>query len=339
MSPRAAKAFEDFTGRKPARSYAAKLPDRNVSGWEMGPMVGVAYEATRDGKTKQYFHEFKKTARPKLVAQDDGRKLYIAGGRYKVTDRGIEDMPQLFVVNPSPRSGGRKRKASPMRRRRATSRRRRRTSQVAIFRANPARRRRRVTTRRRRRSYARNPVATMRRNPRRRRSVATRRRRYARNPSGRGLAGGIMKLAIPAAGIGAGALGSEILMSYLPIPAQWKSGVARHLTKGAVGVAAGLVLGKVLRMKRLGNYFALGAIAIATHDALKEWLAGSMPNVRLGMYGPPIRGAVGSLRGMGYTNPALTSRLGAFTPPIHGAVGALDGIKMTHAGGETDFRA
>src|SRR5207249_11178912 len=55
---------------------------RDVTGWKMGPVVGIAYEAKRDGKTKQYFHEFKKKARPDLVAKDDGSQLYIDGGKY-----------------------------------------------------------------------------------------------------------------------------------------------------------------------------------------------------------------------------------------------------------------
>src|SRR5882724_6002410 len=129
---RAVKAYQDFTGRRPAKVRNSRLPDNDVTGWEMGPMVGVAYEAVRDGKRQQYFHEFKKSARPNLVAQDDGKKLYIEGGKYHVTDRGIEDMPQLFVVNPSPRKGRTKRKARPMARRRRTSTRRRATRQVAI---------------------------------------------------------------------------------------------------------------------------------------------------------------------------------------------------------------
>lgn len=336
---RAAKAFEDFTGRKPAHVSRVRLPDRDVSGWEMGPLVGVAYEAKRDGATKQYFHEFKPSARPRLIAQDDGTQLYIAGGRYKVTDRGVEDMPRMFVVNPSPRGTAKKRKASPMRRRRAHSRRRRRTSQVAIFRTNPVRRRRRLHARRRRRSYARNPVAIRRTHRRRHRRVSVARRRYRRNPSARALGGGVMKLALPAAAIGAGAIGSEIIMFNMPfIPAAWKTGNMRHLTKGAVGVAAGLVLGKVFKMRRLGNYFALGAIAIATHDFLKDMLAANVPGVHLGRYVPPIRGVVGGLRGMGFTSPGRV-QLGRYVAPVHGVVGGLDGIAMTRTGGETGYCA
>lgn len=312
----AARAYRQFTGDRPARVTVSRLPKRDVAGWKLGPAVGVAYEAVRDGQRERYFHEFKKSARPDLVASADGRKLYFTGGRFKVTERGIEDMPHLFVVNPSSRPS--KRRASPMRRRRRhTSTRRRRSSSrraVALFRANPIRRRRRRHTVVR---YARNPIR------RRRHSV----RRYRRNPSLRRYGAGAVnfgKMLMPAAGIGLGAVGSELIMGYLPIPAQFKSGVARHVTKGAVGVAAGLVLGKLFRQRRLGNYFALGAVAIAVHDAVKELIAARMPNVHLGMYTAPFRGS------LGYINPAGTQRLGQYVHPVHGAVASVNA-------GETNF--
>lgn len=315
---RASKAFYDFTGRKASRQFTAKLDDNNVNGWKIGNMVGVAYEATRDGKTDRYFHEFKKSARPNLVSRDDGKQLYITGGRYKVTDRGIEDMPQLFVVNPSSRRKAKRSKsmAGRTRRRRRTHHRRR--SNVVVVRANPRRRRRArrsmfaMNPIRRRRRYRRNPVA---------------RRRYRRNPSGR-MSAGVGKLShliLPAAGIGAGAVASEIVMGYLPLPATLKTGVMRHVTKGGVGVVGGLVLGKLLRQQRLGKFFALGAIAIATHDAIKELIVARMPNVKFGAYLP-----AGATRGsLGYYNPAGTvhyGALGEYVPRVRGSLGGIPGV-------------
>lgn len=312
----AERAYQAFTGARPSRVSVSRLDDRDTVGWKMGPAVGVAYEAVRDGVRERYFHEFKKRARPDLVASADGRKLYFAGGRYKVTERGIEDMPQLFVVNPSSRP--KKRRASAMRRRRHTTHRRRRSHRraVTIFRTNPVHRRRRRRYTARRAIFARNPIRRH-----RRRRVAV--RRYRRNPSLRRVGGGAInfgRMLMPAAGIGLGAVGSEIIMGYLPIPAQFKTGVARHVTKGAVGVAAGLVLGKLFRQRRLGNYFALGAVAIAVHDAVKELIAARMPAIQMGGMGQYVRPVRGSL---GYMNPAATQRLGQYVPPIHGAVANL----------------
>lgn len=350
---RASKAYEDFSGHKPSKVRRSRLPDQDVTGWEMGPVIGVAYEARRDGETKPYFHEFKKNVRPRLVARDDGRQLYIEGGKYKVTERGIEDMPYLMTVNPSPRKGraAPKRRAKPMARRRRATRARRRTSQVAVFRANPVRRRRRrAHVGRRRAIFARNPVRRVRRRRARvamRRNPIRRRRSMRRNPTSGG-AINFGRMLLPAMGIGAGAVGSEIIMGYLPIPATWKTGPMRHITKGAVGVGAGYLIGKVLKQKRLGNFFMLGAVAIATHDWLKEMIASrwsSIPGLSGGM-GYLNPGSVARFNGMGY-NRAVPSAVAAglgYAPMVRSAVAVPMGNAATiidRGGylGETDFNA
>lgn len=322
----AVRAYEAFKGEKPTRLRRARLPDGDVTGWQMGPLVGVAYEARRDGKTAQYFHEFKPKARPNLVAQDDGRRLYIEGGRFRVTDRGIEDMPNLFVVNPSPRSGKNpKRKGTTMRRARS----RRRRSHVSVFTSNPRRRKRSTARRASRRVYTRNPARrrrraaastarrrVYRRNPARRMST---RRRFRRNPSG----GGAMRLgqmAMPAVFIGLGALGTEIIQGYLPLPIAWKTGPMRYVVKGAIGVGIGLVLAKGFKQKRLGYYFAAGAIAIAVHDFAKTLVASSWPGVK----------------GLGYVNPATVARFGQYTRRMPSVFGQYYPQRMPSVfGGDT----
>lgn len=332
---RAAQAYADFTGHKPRGVKKSKLDDKNVNGWKLGDAVGVAYRATRDGETKQYFHEFKKSAAPTLVSRDDGKQLYFTGGRYKVTNRGIEDMPLLFTVNPSSRTRSKAKRKAPMRRRK-TATRRRATRQVAVFRANPIRRRRRRVTRRR--AFSRNPITTMRRNPRRRRrSVAT--RRFRRNPSARAAGVSMGKMLLPAMGIGAGAVGAEILMGYLPIPANFKTGALRHVTKGAVGIAAGMIIGKVFKMKRLGNYFALGAVAIATHDFLKEIIASRASGINTSGFGQYVRPLGRQFGGMGYINPAATARMGQYVAPLASQFGGDAQAVGANPGGETNFRA
>lgn len=346
---RAIRAYQAFKGEKPAKVRRTRLPDRDVTGWEMGPLLGVAYEARRDGKTERYFHEFKKSARPRLVASDDGRQLYIDRGAYKVTARGVEDMPNLFVVNPSPRKGrsSPQKKGSAM----ATRRRRRRSggrsrSAVSIFTSNPRRRRRaRSSTRRRifasnprrrRRSYRRNPATAARRvyrrNPRRR---AVARRRYRRNP-GLGGVGKLSSLLLPAVFIGLGGLGTEIACAYLPIPMAWKMGPMRYVVKGAVGVGLGLVIAKVFKQKRLGYYFAAGAVVLMTHDIAKAWMNANTPAVR----------------GLGYTNPGSVvrfgqygrampmTRFGQYAPQLRSQFGGANTLPNSRQpGGEMNFAA
>lgn len=327
---RAARAFEDFTGRRPTRVSRAPLTDQDVTGWGMGPLVGVAYEAVRDGKKEQYFHEFAPAARPNLVAREDGRQLFITGGKYTVTNRGIEDMPQLFIVNPQPRrAAAPKRKAMAATKRNAKGRfvkgaraaakpRRRAARQVAIFRQNPAPKRRRAAR-----------VAA----PKRRRS-------FKRNPSGRSLVGvmGLGKMILPAMGVGGGAVGSEILMGYLPIPAAWKTGVMRHVTKGAVGIAAGWGLAHFLKQKKLGFYVMAGAVVIATHDAIKEFIAAKMPSLETAAFGQYITPLPSQFGGMGYVNPARTVRMGQYQGPIPSQFGGVSQA-YDNPGGETNFNA
>lgn len=86
----AARAFEDFTGREASRvERHAGLEHR--AGWLLGRVAAISYIATRDGETAEYVHRFKRRSRPQLVSSHDGSQLYLLGGAYSVTDRGIED--------------------------------------------------------------------------------------------------------------------------------------------------------------------------------------------------------------------------------------------------------
>ena len=129
----------------------------------------------------------------------------------------------------------------------------------------------------------------------------------------------------PAIGIAAGAVGSEVVMGYLPIPENLKTGVMRPLTKGAVGIVGGMVLSKVLKQKRLGNYFMLGAVVIAAHDFMKEMISKSAPGVKFGQYMP-------SYPGLGYANAAeMVPGMGEYRAAMPGFAGA------DHTGQTPDF--
>lgn len=332
---RAKQAFRDFTGREPQNEYVTQLDSRPVAGYRMGSTVGIAYEANRDGKTERYFHEFKKKARPDLVARSDGRQLFLTRGNYKVTDRGIEDMGvPLFVVNPSKRPSQRKGKPAMARR----LRRKRRSTAVTVFNRNPIRRRRRRATIH---SFARNPI----RRHRRRRAVASyrrnpiRRRSYRRNPIGMPNLS-FRKMLLPAAAIGVGAVGSELVMGYLPIPATLKTGVLRHITKGVVSLVIGWGIANLLKQRKMGEAFALGGLVIAVHDATKEAIVKFMPNAQFGQYIPTGMGAspflprVGGSPGgptntLSYYSPGAMQRMGQYMPAFGGA--AADGY-------DSDFR-
>lgn len=86
----AIKLFEDFTGENPQYIDRVNLPVDTVA-MAIGHCDGVMYTTVRDGKTERYVHKFKKGARPVLAVSSDGNQLYLLGGDYHFTDRGIED--------------------------------------------------------------------------------------------------------------------------------------------------------------------------------------------------------------------------------------------------------
>lgn len=82
--------LNSFAGRSGREILAVK--ERPIkTGLVVGNVLGVMYETVRDGKTENYCHEFKRKSRPLLVASHDGARIGIVGGRYRFTDRGIED--------------------------------------------------------------------------------------------------------------------------------------------------------------------------------------------------------------------------------------------------------
>lgn len=87
---RAVKALEDFTGHEVKRLERYELPNGRA-GFALGPVPEMHYIATRDGETAHYVHKFAARSRPLLVASDDGANLYLLGGAFRVTDRGIVD--------------------------------------------------------------------------------------------------------------------------------------------------------------------------------------------------------------------------------------------------------
>ncbi len=303
---RARMAYKAFTGASPTGEYMARLDDKPVAAYKLGSLVGVAYEATRDGETERYFHEFAKRARPDLAVRDDGRQLYVVGDKYRVTDRGIEDMPAILIANPSVRPS--RRKSSPKRKVAMAASRRRMPRRNAkgnfvktSYKTNPR-------PRRSAKRKSRTTVMVTQRNPIRRRrhhaAGAVARRRFRRNPTGGNL--NVFGLVLPAIGIGAGAVGSELAMGYLPIPDNFKKGVTRHITKGVVSLAIGWGIAKFFNRK-LGEMFALGGLTIAAHDAIKQGIVSVMPSAQFGAYLPRAR----NVPTLGYMSPGMATGMGS----------------------------
>lgn len=88
---RAVEKFSGFKGEQPKRLDKVQLPDPPRVLLTMGECIGIMYRTRRDGRTDSYRHLFRKGSRPTLAVSSDGKNLYLLGGAYRVTDRGIED--------------------------------------------------------------------------------------------------------------------------------------------------------------------------------------------------------------------------------------------------------
>lgn len=87
----AAKLYEDFTGHEAeivGKTEKPEIPDVLVA---IGEIDGIMYSTVRDGKLERYIHQFRKNSRPLFAVSPDGKQLFMLGGAYNFTDRGIVD--------------------------------------------------------------------------------------------------------------------------------------------------------------------------------------------------------------------------------------------------------
>lgn len=168
-------------------------------------------------------------------------------------------------------------------RRKAPSRRRRKNPMTT-----PARPRRANAYRRAIASYTPNPRR------RRRRASPTVRRAYSRrrrNPTGGKFLNRLMpNLITPALTAGTGAILMDIGWAYLPIPAQYKTGYAKGLTKAGGAIAMSFIAEKIPGVSRqTAQSLGVGALTVAFYNMAKLFIAQQMPDVKMD--------------GMGYYNP------------------------------------
>lgn len=87
---KAARLYEDFTGDRPQYVERVSVDVPEVV-WLLGELDAVKYTCIRDGRTEHYQHTFKKSSRPLLCSNETGTAIFCVGGRYRITNRGIED--------------------------------------------------------------------------------------------------------------------------------------------------------------------------------------------------------------------------------------------------------
>lgn len=184
---------------------------------------------------------------------------------------------------------------------------RRRTSaaQKAASRRNikkaQAARRRSPRRRRRRNVYLGAPAR------RRRAAPVARRRRRASNPRARlpTFQAIVNNQVVPAMVGGAGAVLNDVIVNMLPLPAQFKTGWARHVSKAIGAVAIGMMGGFVLQ-KRTADQLGAGAMTVVGYNIVRDLAAQFMPQLQLGEYL-----SLGEYLPMGYYGAGLNPDVGA----------------------------
>ena len=181
--------------------------------------------------------------------------------------------------------------------------------------SNP-RRKRRKGRKARRRSHSRRARARILKvasNPKRRRRRSRGahlfKKRRSRRSGGKLLSGGLVRstqsLVKHAAYAAVGAIGLDLVWAYLPIPPVLRTGYVRFVAKGAGAVAIGMVAERFLG-RDLGAKFALGAMTVVMHDAMRDLAAQFVPQVSLGGVGDS------DFPSMGYTGSAPVAGMGEY---------------------------
>lgn len=93
------KAFREAAPRRALR-VDPKLPK---AVWRMGACEFIGYMTTHQGEPALYVHEFAAGSRPVLYAGPRRNQLYLFGGRFIVTARGITDLDVNGHVTEAPR--------------------------------------------------------------------------------------------------------------------------------------------------------------------------------------------------------------------------------------------
>lgn len=218
---------------------------------------------------------------------------------------------EILLVNPRRRRGRKRRKMS--------------AKQLMYFGGGRKRRRKRRAAssgrRRRRSSRRRNPIVNL--SPvrrRKRRRGRARRRSHARrrrNPSLRGVTSAFKPRALQATLMNAvpgavGALGLDVAMGFLPIPATWKAGYLGWVTKAAAAIGIGMVAQNFVKSSTAAK-MTEGALSVMFYGILRNMTAQFLPSVPLGMYMAPRVGM--GYYGSGW-NPDGDSNLAAYLPDI-----------------------
>jgi hypothetical protein len=87
----AKKLFSDFSGHDGEIIDTIDKPGLPDVMLVVGDIDFIGYTTVRDNVIEKYIHKFKKNCRPLFCVSHDGKQIYLLGGSYDFTERGIVD--------------------------------------------------------------------------------------------------------------------------------------------------------------------------------------------------------------------------------------------------------
>jgi hypothetical protein len=87
----AGQLYSDFTGHEAEVIDELDKPEYPDVLLCVGDIDFIGYTTVRDGVTEKYIHKFKKNCRPLFTVSPDGTQIFLLGGSYDFTERGIVD--------------------------------------------------------------------------------------------------------------------------------------------------------------------------------------------------------------------------------------------------------
>lgn len=86
----AIEKYLEVHGKAPTKASRVEIPDPPQAVTLIGELIQVNYRTTKNGgPSTEYYHRFKRP-RPKLVTDPKGKNLFVVGGKFKISERGIE---------------------------------------------------------------------------------------------------------------------------------------------------------------------------------------------------------------------------------------------------------
>jgi hypothetical protein len=92
---KASALYEKFSGHTATEGARIKIPKMPAVAVCIGDIDGILYTTVRDGVVERYIHKFRAKDKPLFAVSPDGKQLFMIGGNYNFTERGIIDESDL----------------------------------------------------------------------------------------------------------------------------------------------------------------------------------------------------------------------------------------------------